>query len=487
VNRCRYLLGLVGPVSLGFVIVVWVVIANRMLPGATGDRGIYVSVAERLLAGDRLYTDVWDNKDPFFYYLLAATRWIHPLLDTVSDVVWVIAAGVAVFSLSNRLRVELRLGFMLSFGVAPIVLTGAMYSAGAQNLPATSLSVCALALVAREKFIWGGLLLGVVPFFRLTASPLALLLVVIALIAYRRIRPWLETLIAAGAVVVGGSLLLTTRGELHGYLTTLSLNSAYASSGAGGSRVSQLMEHVGLILGQSAEVTFAVVLIVALVAWRRLSNGFPTTTPTEVRVLIFQVGVGACAGSLILAFTGVWTHHGQLLYIPALLCLPLIGILLRHILVPVGAVTIAVLVLIALLLGGGTDPRVYLTGMITARQSLQDQSQVAPETAMILSVGNRGTYARAGQNDDGGHAHGLENWTLACPHFHQYPFFDSEESLSQLVECMTQVDAVIVAPSAREMDGEEVWNRHIVNLENMLANEFTCREVGRERICTNKR
>jgi hypothetical protein len=32
------------------------------------DLGTFVTVAARLLKGDRLYADVFDNKDPFFYY-----------------------------------------------------------------------------------------------------------------------------------------------------------------------------------------------------------------------------------------------------------------------------------------------------------------------------------------------------------------------------------------------------------------------------------
>ena len=36
------------------------------------DAGIFPSVAARLLDGDGLYADVWDNKDPLFYTFAAA-------------------------------------------------------------------------------------------------------------------------------------------------------------------------------------------------------------------------------------------------------------------------------------------------------------------------------------------------------------------------------------------------------------------------------
>ena len=52
----------------------------RMVPSTYGDHGTFVSVAERIvLAGDRLYVDVSDNKDPFFYAVVAVGRTVSHL------------------------------------------------------------------------------------------------------------------------------------------------------------------------------------------------------------------------------------------------------------------------------------------------------------------------------------------------------------------------------------------------------------------------
>jgi hypothetical protein len=51
----------------------------RLVPTMDADRGIFVSIGERLLAGDRLYSGAYDNKDPLFYYLVAAQRFWDPL------------------------------------------------------------------------------------------------------------------------------------------------------------------------------------------------------------------------------------------------------------------------------------------------------------------------------------------------------------------------------------------------------------------------
>lgn len=53
---------------------------NLAIPSVREDHGIFASVAERLLAGDRLYSGVWDNKEPVFYYTLALGRLVDPAL-----------------------------------------------------------------------------------------------------------------------------------------------------------------------------------------------------------------------------------------------------------------------------------------------------------------------------------------------------------------------------------------------------------------------
>src|SRR5690242_21618277 len=50
--------------SSDLVVIAWAVALPRLVPSTFGDHGTYASVAERLIAGDRLYVDVWDNKDP---------------------------------------------------------------------------------------------------------------------------------------------------------------------------------------------------------------------------------------------------------------------------------------------------------------------------------------------------------------------------------------------------------------------------------------
>src|SRR4029453_4429418 len=47
----------------------------RGYPTTNSDTGIFLSVAGRLLDGDRLYRDVFDNKDPLFYFSQSLALW----------------------------------------------------------------------------------------------------------------------------------------------------------------------------------------------------------------------------------------------------------------------------------------------------------------------------------------------------------------------------------------------------------------------------
>ncbi len=63
------------------LVITWVVViaitvpqAQSIGPQPNGDYGFFTAVAERLVAGDRLYVDIWDNKDPFVFYSIAVAR-----------------------------------------------------------------------------------------------------------------------------------------------------------------------------------------------------------------------------------------------------------------------------------------------------------------------------------------------------------------------------------------------------------------------------
>ena len=68
-----------------------------------GDQGVFLSIAARLLDGDRLYAEVIDNKDPLFFYAHAGAFWVGgwrgpPALDAL----WLGVAALSFALLAPR-------------------------------------------------------------------------------------------------------------------------------------------------------------------------------------------------------------------------------------------------------------------------------------------------------------------------------------------------------------------------------------------------
>src|SRR5439155_4967560 len=115
-------------------------VALRGRPTIRSDAGIFLSVGARLLHGDRLYSGVWDNKSPFFYYTYAlglkVAGWRGPFLI---DIVWISIAAIFAWLLVAEAG-----GSTWTRAVGgvtyPLLLTGAWYSAGYSELPALALA-----------------------------------------------------------------------------------------------------------------------------------------------------------------------------------------------------------------------------------------------------------------------------------------------------------------------------------------------------------
>lgn len=64
-----------GVLAAGGVVYAALLVFLRGRPSLDLDAGVFLSVAGRLLHGDHLYSQVWDNKDPLFFYTDAAALW----------------------------------------------------------------------------------------------------------------------------------------------------------------------------------------------------------------------------------------------------------------------------------------------------------------------------------------------------------------------------------------------------------------------------
>jgi hypothetical protein len=180
--------------------------------------------------------------------------------------------------------------------------------------------------------------------------------------------------------------------------------------------------------------------------------------------------------------TGVWDHHNQILYVPAVLSLAALAMTNIRVSAVIG---VAATMLFAWVLGGARPPSSYVKAIAQFPVKWAMLNEVPRETAAMLANAKPSTYARLGMNDDGGHAIGLGSWKLACPKFHQYEF-DTTDSFERVLSCVATVETVLVAASFIPHQGWVRWNNFVQRAEEILQSQFVCKHQGAVRVCNRR-
>jgi hypothetical protein len=429
----------------------------RGRPITYSDTGIFLTVAQEILNGGRLYVDVIDNKDPLFYYsqavALATAGWRGPFL---ADALWLTIAGASSFVLLRLVTRSTPLAF-LGLVLYPLLLTGFHYWPGMSGTPGLSLLPLLAYLALSRRPVLAGVAAGALLLLKLNLAPLVVLVIVAALLIRR--RGWTGLLwrtgAGLGAVYACAFALLALRGEAGGYISTVIANQRYANnvlpvvygnSGVGG--------HWAIVTGQTPTIA----------AWLGIGGVLATALliacsgAVRRRALALAVLTGAAwIGALVvLALTAVWDHHLQILAFPLGLTW---GLLIWCVGLAVGEG----------LRGAASARRVRSAAMIAATACvLANALLLAPPSAdnlrawgdppahpvadgLLAAAGTSASevrYAHLGQGDEYGLAAFLpSNFRLACPYFQQYAW-TPESDLNATMDCLATrtPDFVVVTP-----------------------------------------
>jgi len=458
----------------------------RGRPTLDSDAGVFLSVAGRILDGDRLYRDVWDNKDPLFFYLhagaLGLAGWRGPFL---LDVVWVAVAAAATWLLLRSLGAGRALA-AAGFVAYPLLLTGQWYYAGYSMTGALALAPLACWLWARGSpagagvAVAAGVLLKLNLALVLLAGPAALLALGRPLSGRGRALARLAAGVAA--VLAVAAALLAVRGELVPYASTVRDNVAYASEVlAANGRPGGVHGHVRVVETSTrhARPVIAVFLLAAAAAVWTLLRRPGGRAPALEAVAALLVGVGG-ATALTLALTAAWDHHVQMLAYPgALLAALAAAAVERAGRVPAAPrllVQAAAVAAVSLLLGAGNPPegRWPLSRWTEAAHS-RTAAALAAVRSGRLAGGRDVSYAHLGQNDEEGHAAFLDGgWTLACARFHQYPWTPAG-ALDGVLRCVDErrPELVLVTSSLSDREGAPAaWHRFVVRARALVARDY---------------
>jgi hypothetical protein len=476
----------------------------RLIPQPLSDRGIFISVAERLLSGDKLYADVYDNKDPLFYYMVALQRLAGPLTEYLFELSMVVLSGTCAYLIASGLSVSISAAALVGCVAIPLVSTGPFYYAGDTQLPATALALLACGLFMRNRPLAAGIVMSMIVFTKLIVAPLP----VVFCVTYAWIKETPSAMLGLAKRVALGFvsftlvflLFLHLRDGLRPFIDTQILNVQYSRSNLvdNSGLVSSVATHFyTMFLSGRRNVTLALsataCAIGLLVTMRRTALGI------EWLAFSYSVIVTLVCSVLVLAVTGLWNRHVQTMYfVDSLIIICVTGLVLdrlRSKLVASGAI-----VLLSALLSGSTDVRDYLADPREFRQKLLAIRVPSDETLGLIRETGPAGYARIGLNDDNGHAFLLTKYHLVCRDFHQYYFYDKER-LARILNCAARAPFLIVSGSVSKWDTApewlppysnresltKTWNEYVDNVEAMLSRDFSCRrlDTSRARVCRN--
>ena len=458
----------------GLTFATWLFTFTRAIPLRNGDRGVFVSMAERLAAGDVLYVDVWDNKEPLFFLTLSLGRLLSPGMDVAIEMAWLIVSGVSALFIARAVGARPLLAAAAGFIATPLIITGATYSAGFSHLPATSVFLALAALTISRRWLLAGTLLPVLGLYKIITVPMALSVLIVALVALGGRRELLRSIV--GVLISSAALLtlLALRGELIGFLKLVWSNIGYSQQQISDAYQVPIWSHLEPVMVPGAVITVTATALTIL-----LVRCSPAST---LRTLKLMTGWSLLAALAITAVTGLWSHHAQLFFGPAVLAAVLLIGALQQGEWAWPSSLIAVL-LAAIVLSGGLSLRTAVDSGLSAPTRWSDLFRISEAAADIREFSSDVSYMRLGSNTEDSHAYGLREYEFACYQFVQY-YYDIPATLEYIPTCLPEADIVIVDDSLKERSGANTWNAFVRESERVLAESFTCEQTSYGRLCT---
>ena len=421
-------------------------------PYVAGDQGVFLSVAARMLDGDRLYAEVFDNKDPLFFYTYAGALWVGgwrgPFL---LDAIWVGLAGVSVALLARAIGAP-RSAVVASFFVYPLALTAGWYLVGLSMLAALAVVPFAPWFWLRGRFVSAGVVVALVTLLKLNLAPLALapLGALLALGAPEERR---RRALAHGALGLGGALATATaflgvRGELGGYLGAITHNVHYSSARTtADGTVGRALEHlrVGWDFFYRAGRWQAPLAVLVLVAFA-VAVGLAWARGTRAERRLGAVAAATLvAAFVVIALTAYWWEHLQLLACPATL---VAASLIWRADASFGRRSGAIAATIVTLFAGWStlkaDASRDLSPVWTARVISPGAIALERARERFQPDARHVTYMVLGSNSEGGHAAFIgPEFDLACRYFNLY-FFSRGEQFDDTLACAARESPTFV-------------------------------------------
>lgn len=465
----------------------WLLVAGMTIPraitGGVADYGFFTAIAERMRAGDMLYVDVWDNKDPFVFFFLAVARNLGPngvIGAWLLEFAWVLIAAVAIFVIARKNQLSTIIATFLGFVLSPIVILGMPYFMGSTHLPAVALLLAAVALVYSDRPLLAGIAIGVLLFFKLVMIPIAVITIAAAILANcKRL---------AIAALVGGfvgtvatiSLLLLIRGELFAFVDTQIHNTLYSQSPIVSADQTGLVQKIGqhiviLINPHIAGLILVTAVIgIATMPWWKFNRG------SNLSGLWWTTASAFVLAGVTIAASGKWFHHAEIFAVSSTLALVLLTgwLIQQRSTRPLMAAIVAALVTYPL---AATPPLAHFTSAFTELQARWTEATTIDPLTRVLKEREPVSVAFIGESVP--QAAGLEEWTIACRHVAQRPF-NPETVFTETLDCLPQAEVIVLTKELGADPAFPAYTRFLEGVQALTNGEYTCEQVETFQICT---
>lgn len=462
----------------------------RLFPSKFLDHGIYISVASRLLAGDKLYDEVWDNKQPYFYFALAFARWISPYGDFLLEIFWIALLSGSTFYILRENRIPNRVSNIFGLIVVPFIASGSHYVSGQTHLPAIALYFLMRLLLLRNSSFTGGIILGLILNFNFQIFLFFVLLLFfepITKILKTNILRFFEGFCASSLFCI---TLLAARAELNDYFQLYIQNFQYSNEKSVLHSNQSIFAHLINLSSKSGFVSTLSLLVIQFSTYMYFRN-----QQSRIKTLLksnYWICISSTISSfIVLSVTGIWSHHLQLLYIPSIELILFLAYFYDEKTFRKPR-NICFIILIAAGLSGA-NPNPYYSSFLNFPNTFSNFSNYTESTQLLRKFQPETNYMRIGSNDDFGHAYGMERWKLNCRIFHQYAFTPASQ-VRELSLCMDSTDVILISKTGelllKNSRRNPGWKYYGPRIIKQLTNDFDCKvfKISSEytKICERK-
>jgi hypothetical protein len=439
------------------------------------DVGIFLSEVSLIDRGHKLYSEIYEIKDPLFLFSGALAYSAFGITGPFILDALVIALTAPIGFIASR-----TLGFSVFSSIFGAVLfigsiSGLYFQSFRSGTIALLLILMSFIFSARNSWVLFGILCVAVIGFKMSYALFLIGPLLLILKSDRKVNDLIRFLLSMLACLFLFLFVLFMRGELAGYFEMIISNFEYRSiypeivglpTG--------LIGHIALINGYGSNFY----LLAAIFCLQVVSSFKYIRSEFKMQSLSLCLVAFACL--LTLAISAMWPHHLQILCFFAWSA----GIILSESILEnvelhnsITSLMVIPLLLITVL-SGWSLPTGFKNGIPNGQLQVPPEAKYIKDNTNIFK--NETKYARLGPNDDMGLAAFLpESWRLACRDYSTYGH-ESIERISEITTCIRdKPDVLIVSPGFIQLT-RPAGNYEILKQDAMKLIEanFSCTEIN---------